>query len=173
MSETAGSYTRIDKGVRRGPKTRSGVVCKPSDPRDLGTWAIPADLNPDSVLERYMSEQTTGQIAAQYGISRKALTKWLRTVRPAEWKNAQIIRALCIKEDSEAGLAMAPDALSLARARELLKAAQFDLQALDKDYQPKQQVSVDVTVDLGDRLRDARDRIRTIQAEPAQIEEKP
>lgn len=132
-------YERIDKGVKR-PKIRNGQVTLPSHQADLGSWEIPADLDPDVVLRQYLTEATTGQIARQYGISRKALTQWLRTVRKAAWRNAQIVRALAIKEDSENGLAIAPDALSLARARELLRSAQFDLQALDDDFRPKQDV---------------------------------
>jgi hypothetical protein len=56
-------------------------------------------------------------------------------------------------------LAEAPDALSLARARELLRSAQYDLTALDPDYQPKQHVTVDINVDLGDRLLRAEQRV--------------
>ena len=130
---------RIDKGVKRGPRKQSLPAKSPK--ADIGSWQIPEDLNPDEVIQRYLTESTTSQIAAQYGLSRKALTRWLRTVRKAEWKEAQLIRAHCRKEDGENGIDTACDALSLARAREQLKGAQFDLVALDDDYQPKQQVT--------------------------------
>ena len=160
---------RIDSGIKRGPKRRpirSGLPTNPTDPADLGTWHIPPDLNPDSVLERYLSESSTSQIAKQYGLSRKALTKWLRQVRPSEWKQAQVLRALCIKEDSEDGLASAADPLSLARAREMLKGAQFDLVSLDDDYRPKTDVTLHVSGDLGDRLRRARERVIDVEVIP-------
>lgn len=131
--------SRIDKGIKRGPRIRNGKPTNPSDPADLGTWQIPANLDPDEVLQRYLTDSTTSQIAKQYGLSRKALTSWLRKQRPAQWRQAQILRALCTKEDAETGLATAPDALSLARARELLRAGQWELQCLDPDYQPKPQ----------------------------------
>lgn len=147
------SHIRIDEGVKRGPRKRNGIPTRPSAKQDLGTWQIPKDLNPDDVLNRYLTEQTTSQIAQQYGLSRKALTKWLRQQRPEEWKQAQIIRALAIKEDSEEGLQGAVDALSLARARELLKSAQFDLQALDNDYRPRQDVQITGTVTISHALQ--------------------
>ena len=158
------AHVRIDEGIprsKRGPRRpiRNGQLTKPSHPADTGTWQIPQDLDPDAVIQRYLSEATTSQIASQYGISRKALTKWMRNQRPAEWRQAQILRALCIKEDSENGLMSAADALSLARARELLRSAQFDLQALDEDYRPKQDIRVEHTDDLGAKLRRARERV--------------
>ena len=140
----AEAHVRIDEGVKRGPRKRLGKLTKPSHLADIGTWVIPKDLNPDAVIQQYLSEATTSQIARQYGVSRKAMTKWLREQRPKEWKQAQIVRALALKEDSEDGMMSADDALSLARNRELLKAAQFDLTALDPDYQPKQQVEIAV-----------------------------
>lgn len=162
------SHVRIDEGVKRGPNLRQGVPTRPSAKADLGSWQIPPDLNPDEVLDRYMTEATTSQIASQYGLSRKALTRWLREQRPKEWKNAQIIRALAIKEDSEEGLACAPDALSLARARELLRGAQFDLQALDEDYKPSMQV--EVHVDIGHALQAISERLqaKTIEHDATQ-----
>ena len=166
------SHIRIDEGVKRGPKRRpirDGKATTPSHPADLGTWAIPATLDPDQVIERYLTEATTSQIAAQYGVSRKALTKWLREQRPTQWKQAQALRALCTKEDAMDGLQAAADPLSLARARELLRGAQWELQAIDPDYQPKQHVTVEQVGDLGERLRRARERVieaETVVTEP-------
>ena len=57
---------------------------------------------------------------------------------------------------------------SLACAREQVKSAQWELTSLDPDYQPKQQVNVDVnqhvTVEfaLTDEARSLVDRIRTV-----------
>ena len=134
-------HIRIDDGIKRGPRLRNGRPTMPSNPADLGTGIIPANLDPDEVLRQYLTVPTTSKLANSYGVSRKALVGWLREQRPAEWKQAQILRALCMKEDSETGLAVAPDALSLARARELLRAGQWDLERLDADYRPKQEVT--------------------------------
>ena len=121
---------RIDKGIKRGPRNKQNPI---SPKADLGTWVIPPGLNPKEVLDRYLTAETTGQIAAQYGLSRKALVRWLRQEVPEEWKSVQIIRALCRKDDGDEGLEVASDALSLARAREQLKSAQFDLERLDSN----------------------------------------
>ena len=140
-------HIRIDDGVKRGPKRRpirSGSPTNQAPKADLGTWHIPPGLDPHAVIERYLTESTTSQIAAEYGLSRKALTKWLREQLPNQWKTAQILRALCRKEDAEDGLESAVDALSLARARELHRSAQFDLVSLDQDYRPRQEVAVTI-----------------------------
>ena len=146
---------RIDKGMKRT------VASRPVSPKaDLGSWVIPDGLKPQEVLDRYLSVETTSEIAAQYGLSRKALVKWLREVDPQGWKNAQIIRAICRKENADEGLEAAADPLSLARARELLRSGQWDLERLDaKNYGQQTSVKVEHTVDLGDRLRRARDRV--------------
>ena len=136
------AHVRIDEGVKRGPRKRKEATTR-SPKADLGSWVIPPELSPDAVLERYMSESTTSQIAAEYGLSRKALVRWLRETRPEQWKQTQVIRALCRKEDADEGLESACDALSLACAREQLKSGQWDLERLDsKNYGQKQEVTV-------------------------------
>ena len=145
------AHVRIDEGIKR-PKHAH----KPPKHRrkaDLGSWVIPADLNPQEVLERYLAANTTSHIAQQYGVSRKALTQWMRKVAPEQWKAVQVIRALMNQEDAEEGIVGATDALALARARELLKSAQFNLQALDRDYQPKQQAETVRPVQININLR--------------------
>ena len=57
----------------------------------------------------------------------------------------------------------AEDALSLARAREVLRSAQWELTALDPDYKPKQQVDHTVTLDTSDALGAASDLVRSIR----------
>ena len=124
-------HVRIDEGQKRGPRIRQGKLTRPSDKADLGSWQIPPTLDPHEVNNRYLTEPTTAHIARQYGLSRKALVKWIRQQLPTEWKEAQILRALCRKEDSEDGLDRAVNSLSLQRAREQLRGSQFDLERLD------------------------------------------
>lgn len=131
-------YSRIDKGIPRGSPRK---LTKRSPKADLGSWVIPEGLSAEAVLERYLTEQTTGQIAGEFGLSRKALVKWLRQVKPKEWKEVQLLRAHCRLDDGEDGIERACDPLSLARAREQIKAAQFRLTALDNDYAIKQEVT--------------------------------
>ena len=149
-------HVRIDEGVKRGRKLRHKM---PERHPDLGTWKIPPDLDPNQVLQDYLTESTTSQISQRYGISRKAMVKWLRTVAPDEWKKVQVVRALCRKEESDDGLEAACDALSLARAREMLRSAQWDLERLDAPtFGQQTHVTVDISTDLGERLRRAQER---------------
>ena len=138
---------RIDAGIKRGPRKTPvnsrlvrGLTPKPRLD-DLGSWKIPPDLNPDEVINRYLTEATTTQISKSYGLSRRALVKWLREVRPKEWREAQLLRAHALLEQAEDQMECAPDPLSLARTRELSRAMQFRLTSLDKDYHPKQDVT--------------------------------
>jgi transposase len=172
MTEALRENTRIDKGLKRGPRNKH----KPrSDVADLGTWQIPAGLNPDEVLQEYLAAHKTSQIAKQYGLSRKALVRWLRQERPKEWKQVQIIRALTKKEDADEGIQDANDALSLARARELLKSGQWDLERLDDEYSVKQEVAltvdhhVTVSQGLETEITDLFNKIRGNQSQPIDI----
>ena len=164
---------RIDAGIKRGPKAQ--YRHKPPARRlDTATGTIPEGLSPDLVLERYLTESTTSQIAASYGVSRKTLVRWLYDQRPDEWKRVQVIRALCRKDDADDGMEVACDALSLARAREQLKSAQFDLERLDaRTWGQQNRVEMTVTGDLGERLLRARERVidaeSTVIAAPAQL----
>lgn len=137
-------------------------MTKPSPRADLGTWKIPDDLiakGPQEILDRYLTEETTSHIASSYGVSRKALVKWLRQVAPEQWKEVQLIRAHVVLEQAEDGMQDAPDALTLAKMRETVKAAQFRLQSIDPDYRPKQDIQVEHVTDLGERLRRAESRV--------------
>lgn len=152
------SYERIDKGVKKGStinqdkprRSRAFVSMRRGEEGQVE--AIPPDLNPHEVLQKYLSEQTTSQIAKSYGIKRKSLVAWLRTTVPNEWKQVQITRAFIRKDDAESDLEDGMvegtlDPLSLACARELLKAGQWDLERLDSgNYGQKQEVTHKVDV---------------------------
>ena len=144
MTEILRENIRIDKGVARGP--RNAPKARRRLPKaDLGSWIIPTDLDAQQVLNRYLSESTTAKIAKSYGLSRKALVKWLREKVPEQWKQAQVIRALCRKEDSENDMDRSVDAISLSRVREQLRGSQWDLERLDSsNYGPKQEVTLQV-----------------------------
>ena len=135
-------HQRIDKGVERGPRNGHRPPVKRED---NGKVSIPEGLDPQVVLDRYLTESTTSQIAQEFGVSRKTLVRWIRDVAPDQWKKVQVVRALCRKEDGDEGIETACDALSLARAREQLKSGQWDLERLDSgNYGQKQEVTVSV-----------------------------
>ena len=137
-------HIRIDEGVKRGPTSKRRSVKRRRDATGA-MEGIPPDLDPRIVLEQYLDATTTSEIALQYGLKRKTLVGWLRTVMPEQWKQVQVVRALCRHEDGDEGIETAQDALSLARAREQIRSAQWTLERLDSDtFGPKQEVSVTI-----------------------------
>lgn len=150
---------RIDKGIKRGPKKQRVAIQRPQESQDLSP-IIPITLDPKEVLERYLSEAKTSKIAESYGVRRRNLVRWLREVAPAEWKQVQVVRALIFKEDGMEAMEEADSALVLARAREMVRTAQWELERQDAaNYAPKQELTVEVIGDLGDKLRRAKERV--------------
>jgi hypothetical protein len=100
-------------------------------------------------LRRYERGEQVRQICTSYGVSNVTLYKRIIEVAQDEWKALQVGRALSIKEKAEEDILNAPDGLSLARAREALKAAQWDLERVCRriygDAPP-----VQLTVNIGD-----------------------
>src|SRR3990167_5343168 len=167
-------HQRIDKGVERGPRNKHRPPAKKGE---TGHPSIPEGLDPQAVLDRYLTESTTSQIAQEFGISRKTLIRWIRDVAPDQWKKVQVVRALCRKDDGDEGIEAACDALSLARAREQLKSGQWDLERLDSsNYGPKQEltVQIDHRITVKDALADsALELFKSVRgvalAQPAQL----
>ena len=85
-------------------------------------------VDPDDLLKRYLSDESTKDIAATYDVTRKALGRYLLRHAEDAWKEVQVARAIARKEAAEDALEVAADPLALAKARELLKAAQWDLE---------------------------------------------
>ena len=86
------------------------------------------DLNPTDILSRYLADEKSADIAASLGVTRSALNQWLLKTCEDQWKEAQVARAITRKETAEDGLEEAKDPLQLAKARELLKSAQWELE---------------------------------------------
>lgn len=184
---------RIDKGIKKGPRTAQDALRQAQERRaskhrrvpDLGSWVIPEGLDPKEVIELYLTETTTSHIGQKYGISRKALVSWLRQVAPDEWREAQVLRALCRKDDSDDDMDAACDPFALARARERLRSAQFDLERLDSatwgqktqlevKEQPLNGIESELLGSARELLKLFREKVVTGEViAPAQIEEKP
>jgi hypothetical protein len=84
------------------------------------------------VLTRVLNEESTKDIAASFGVTRSALNQWLLANAEGDWRTVQVIRAHKRKDEAEDEIETAADALSLARAREKLRAAQWDLERVCK-----------------------------------------
>lgn len=84
--------------------------------------------DPKAVLDRYLAGETSPEIAKSLGVTKQALSHWLIQNAESEWKSAQLIKALERKDNAEALMDSASNPLDLARAREQLRGAQWDLE---------------------------------------------
>ena len=104
------------------------------------------EADPKDIIARYLSDESTSEIAKAYGVTRQALGKYLLEAAESEWKAAQVARAIARKEQAEDDVEAARSALtgnpdreareqSLARVRVAeaqLKSAQWDLERVCK-----------------------------------------
>lgn len=135
-------HVRIDEGIKRSikprpipPKRRKALI--PACNSKL------ANLNPTHVIDRYLKDETTLEIAESLGVHRSGLHQWLLRNCEVQWQEAQVSRALTSLEKAKEDLASAEDALSLARSREVLRCAQWELERLfSRLYGDKQEVTV-------------------------------
>ena len=112
-----------------------------------------------TVLERYMAGEQVAAMAGEFGTSDVTIYALLLREHEEAWAEVQKARALARLERAQSDLEVAPDAISLARAREQVRSAQWELERLLRRlYGQEMQVNVAV-VDLGDRLRRARERV--------------
>lgn len=135
------------------------------------TSNLPAlrDTDPKLILQRYLSDESTKDIAKDYGVTRQALGQYLLKTAETEWREAQVARAISRKESAEDSLdeistkiASADKeerdrlTLTLSLARERLKAAQWDLERVcrriyGQDVTPDQLGRVSITLNIGGR----------------------
>lgn len=160
MSEPVLKHSRMPRKYEKKAQPQTALVKQAST-----SIAKLAGENPMTILQRYLSDESTSVIAADYGVTRQALGQYLLRHAEEDWKEAQVARAIARKEKAEDGIESANDPLELAKARELLKAAQWDLERVCKRiYGQDQNINVNVTVDRGERLRRAWERV--IDVEP-------
>jgi hypothetical protein len=107
---------------------------------------------------------TIDQIAAKHGISHYTLDLWLHALGEEyealrrAWIDGMLMEAATL-------LKGARDPLGLARARELQRRAQWYAERRDRTrYGQDQTITVNV-IDLGDRLRRARERVIDVPAQ--------
>jgi hypothetical protein len=82
------------------------------------------------VLDRYLAGEQVAAMASEYETSDVTLYALLLREHESDWKDIQEARALARLERSQNALRTAPDALSLARTREEVRSAQWELERL-------------------------------------------
>ena len=163
MSEVLLKHSRMPRKFK--PQTE---LSKPELPKSIANMGRLEGLDAKSVLRRYLSDESTLDIAGSYGVTRQALNLFLLKHAEEDWKDAQVGRALARKEKAEDAIDQATDPLQLARGREMLKSAQWDLERVCRRiYGQELNVNHTISADLGDRLRRARERIvNVLENEP-------
>lgn len=104
-----------------------------------GLRGVPADV----ILAPYLSGASIDDIAAKYGVSQQALSRYLLRHAPDDWQSCQVARQMTRKEQAqqdfddlrnrgyyvdETGAKVTGNKVVLACARERLRAAQWDLE---------------------------------------------
>lgn len=86
----------------------------------------------DQVLARYMKGEQVANMAAEYETSDVTIYALLLREHQEDWVAIQRARALARLERAQDKIETAADALSLARAREAVRSAQWELERLLK-----------------------------------------
>jgi hypothetical protein len=161
MSEAIQKHSRMPRKYKRQD------LAPVEKPKPLVIAEGLTGQDPRLILRRYLSDESTEVIAADYGVTRQALGQFLLRHAEEDWKEAQVARAIARKEKAEDQLESAQDPLQLAKARELLKAAQWDLERVCRRiYGQDHNLNINLNVtDLGDRLRRARERVIDVTPE--------
>lgn len=85
-----------------------------------------------SVLDRALNGERQIDIAASLGIHQTRLSQLLLRYAEDDWKSVQVARSLAALDKCDQDIELAPDMLSLARARERQKSAQWQLERLHR-----------------------------------------
>ena len=154
----AESHVRIDEGIKRGPRKPKPLKSLLEAPRDPYSVALRPlhNLTPEerqkianSVLDRYINGEQVAAMAPEYGVSDVTIYALLIREHQDAWKDIQTARALARLEKRQSDLESSEDALSLARAREGVRSAQWELERLlHRLYATKQEVTVTNVVQI-------------------------
>jgi hypothetical protein len=98
------------------------------------------------VLDRYIAGEQVAAMAVEYETSDVTLYALLLREHESDWKDIQEARALARLERSQNALRSAPDALSLARSREEVRSAQWELERLCRRLYGEDRSQVQVQV---------------------------
>lgn len=171
MSEVINKHSRMPRGENQIAPMKREKLTRGQLANLIGGKNPLANADPQKVLRRYLSDESTLDIAKSHGVTRSALNKWLRSVAEEEWLEAQCARAIARKEKAEDALEAATNPTEIARAEKVLKGAQWELEKVNRRIygQETMNINLNINADLGDRLRRAREReikVSTPQAVP-------
>ena len=148
------AHVRIDEGIERGPYKAPAKW-----PERLGPIAgkLGKNFKPHDVLRRYLQGEEIADIAKSLNVHPKALNyHLLKEGIREQWREAQVAVSLAELQEAKQVVRDSPDALSLARAREQLRSAQWDLERLEtRLFSQKQEIVIDHRVSIDTALQDS------------------
>lgn len=127
MSEILLKHSRLPRKHTRPPAARTLTVSK----RPLSH--LSAERRAEiaaQVLDRYIAGEQVAEMAHEYECSDVTIYALLLREHESDWKDIQEARALARLERAQYELRTAPDALSLAKSREEVRSAQWELERL-------------------------------------------
>jgi hypothetical protein len=110
-------------------------------------------VEPLTILARYEQGEMIKDVAKSLGVSDKAVYRLLVNKAPDQWRDYQTAHAIKALEDATQKLETAADALELARAREQVRSAQWQLERLcrrlyGQDAPPASTQAVQININL-------------------------
>ena len=123
-----------------------------------------ANADSNAVLQRINKGASLRQLASELGVSNVGLRAWLLRESGESYHEA-VTNALTLRvAEADEELQAADDPVSVARAREIARFARMDLERRRPGlYGQRQQITHEVGSDLGDLLREARNRVAIAQ----------
>lgn len=151
-------HIRIDEGIKRGERQLPTGPGKYECYKGRPLRSVPQEVRTqilNAVLERYANGEQVAAMAPDYDLSDVTLYALLLAEVESPWKDLQTARALARLERANQDLIDALDPLSLARARELVRSAQWELERLlSRLYSPKQEVTHTIKPEFSVVLKD-------------------
>jgi hypothetical protein len=148
----------------RMPRRYSRRTLKKREEQALAGMGNLDGVEPKAMLARYCAGARVADLAKEYAVAPITIYQFfLRNVHD-DWQAAQKARALANKEGGEDAIDDAADPLEVAKAREKLRAGQWDLERVDRKNYGRDEQNININVfDLGDRLRRAKERTQVIE----------
>lgn len=144
----------------RMPRKLSRTTLRRREKEAIGGVHSLSEVNPLAVVQRYLGGEKIKDMASQYRVNKISLYHFLLRHCPEEWMAAQKAKAFAMKEQGEELIVDAEDPLELGKGREQLRAGQWDLERVDrKNYGRDEQININLSIDRGERLRRAWERV--------------
>ena len=125
-----------------------------------------ANVDDDAIIAQIANGAYLGQIAAQLGVSKQAVSQ--RLAKNPNYRPALEHRYQAQLDDAQQAIEVAGDAIDIARARERFRAVAW---RAEREFPARwgNRTQIEVTHDVSDRLGDALQRIALQQSSESQI----